>query len=392
MIGVGQWRTGPSGRLGRVMVGGLLWLALSGGVAAADDLSATYERGVKLYQQQRFAEAIPQFEKVVRLAEQIRGPEDPRLAVDLNNLGEAYRRAGRLPEAERTLERAIRLDHKLGGETPALATSLNNLALVYRAEGRLQEAMPLHDRAITILRDSLGPQHPDVARALNNKAVTAIMSGQTGDAAKTADQALQIARASLPARDPTIRLISQTLERAKTTPPSTPALAPAPVPPLIVPTPGRLPPPPSAMAALPAPLAMPPKSAPLAPLPPAPERVQEAPAEGPSEQGLLPPPPRPEARSAAIRPEAAQTPASGAFVLHLGSVRTVAEAGAEWRRLRGRFPVLASLEPLRPERVEVAGKGTFYRVLAGPARERDQVSALCSTISAAGGTCDVRRQ
>ena len=77
-------------------------------------------------------------------ARQSRGevrPDDPTLAVELNNLAEAYRLLDRSDEAEALYLRAVELDEKAGpSNAEGLATSLNNLALVYRAQGRLDEA------------------------------------------------------------------------------------------------------------------------------------------------------------------------------------------------------------------------------------------------------------
>lgn len=374
--------------VGRLLAASLLLLGLAG-PASADELRNSYERGMQLYRQQRFTESVPQFEKVVRLSEQLYGKDSPKVSVDLNNLGEAYRRAGRLPEAARTLERAIRLDREIGGETPALATSLNNLALVYRGQGRFDDAMPLHERALLILRNSLGPKSPDLAKVLNNQAITSLAGGQSVQAVASASEALAIAKASLGANDPTTRTIQQTLDRAKATKPSAPAIAePAAVPPVaaIAQAPGKgLPPPPSALAPRTAPPVPPVALDPPAPAsPPRPAKV------------AVVAPPAVAAPARPVRPAAPATVApqraDGRFTLHLGSVRSAAEADAEWRRLRGKYPSLAPLQKLAPETVEIQGKGKFFRVLAGYLPTRDAAASLCDPIRASGTNCDVRQR
>src|SRR5262249_18751914 len=65
----------------------------------------------------------------------------------LNNLGEAYRVAGNLPEAIALFEqvRDARVK-KLGADHSNTLTTLNNLALAYQAAGRLPEAIDLFDQ------------------------------------------------------------------------------------------------------------------------------------------------------------------------------------------------------------------------------------------------------
>lgn len=72
--------------------------------------------------------------------------------------------------AERHLWAALRTAEGIGPEDPRLALSLNNLALVYHAQGRYDEAEPMYQRAITITERALGPDHPNLAASLGNLA------------------------------------------------------------------------------------------------------------------------------------------------------------------------------------------------------------------------------
>jgi hypothetical protein len=62
---------------------------------------------------------------------------------------------------------------------------------------------------------------------------------------------------------------------------------------------------------------------------------------------------------------------------------------AEWRRLVARDPGLAGLEPRPPQRVEIAGKGAFWRVLAGAFPTRAEAGAACGRARARGRDCSV---
>jgi hypothetical protein len=91
-------------------------------------------------------------------------------------------------------------------------------------------------------------------------------------------------------------------------------------------------------------------------------------------------------RGAASAP--APTPAGGgSYRVQLSAVRSADAVAGEWARLKGRFPELAALKN-SSSKVEVPGKGTFYRVEAGPL---DQAGAksTCTRLRGQGLGCIV---
>lgn len=337
----------------------------------AEEADRAYRRGMALLEVGKLEEAAREFEKVVELAERAFGPDDPRLAVDLNNLGEVYRRMGRLDRASELLRRAIRLDEAAGGRGPALATSLNNLGLVLRAQGRLDAAADLYRRAVALLENSLGPDHPDTARALNNLAQLELESGDPRTALALQERAARIARSSLGPDHTTTVAIETALRRIRAAAGTASATA--------SPVPG----PPTAAR----PAATDPRgtTSPRTLWPP--PRPAAAPAA--AEPGTRPAPVDVDrARSPAVAPTGS-TPVKGSVRLHLGSIGDSSRIEAEWRRLRGRHPSLARLGLLPAERVEVAGRGTYWRVLAGPVASREAGAKICAEISAKGDPCAV---
>ena len=82
---------------------------------------------------------------------------------------QAYQQ-GNYTEAEKQLVAAVKEAEGLGPQDPRLATSLNNLGLVYDAQGRYAEAEPLYKRSLAIWEKALGPEHPDVAMSLGEAA------------------------------------------------------------------------------------------------------------------------------------------------------------------------------------------------------------------------------
>jgi tetratricopeptide (TPR) repeat protein len=87
---------------------------------------------------------------------------------------------------------------------------------------------------------------------------------------------------------------------------------------------------------------------------------------------------------------AAEVPPPAARVaVHVASVRDPAEVPGEWQRLAKRYQVLAGLEPQTPRKVEVPGKGIFYRVIGGAFAARAEAQAVCDRLRSAGGYCTI---
>lgn len=346
----------------------LVLAMLTGTVAAQqpDEADQVYRRAVQLLEAGKLAEAAREFERVLALAERTLGPDDPRLAVDLNNLGEVYRRQGRLEQAAELLRRAIRLDEAAGGRSPALATSLNNLGLVLRAQGRLDAAADLYRRALDLLERTLGPDHPDTARALNNLAQLELERGDPGTALPLQERAASIARASLGPSHATTRAIEAALARTRTAASGRPARPPAMT--------AARPEPPAAQTPLTAP---PPAFAARTAPPPA------ATATPPP----LTPPPAAGAKGTPGTPVAAAGRAG--FRLHLASTTAPERIAGEWTRLKAAHPRLAELELLPPERVEIPDRGVFWRLVAGRFASREAAAAACAPLRAEGGWCAV---
>ncbi len=88
-------------------------------------------------------------------------------------------------------------------------------------------------------------------------------------------------------------------------------------------------------------------------------------------------------------PSATPQTASGGYRLQLSAVRSPDAVEPEWARLKRRFPELAALKS-SSSKTEVAGKGTFYRVEAGPLDEA-AARAICNHLRTQGLGCIVAR-
>jgi cell division septation protein DedD len=118
--------------------------------------------------------------------------------------------------------------------------------------------------------------------------------------------------------------------------------------------------------------------------PPAPARPATAPAAPPA--GPVPAP------AAAATPAAATTArpatAPGRTQIQLGALRSEEAARAEWERLRGRVPELASRTPAIT-RFEREGQAPLWRLRVGGLADRDAARTLCEQVQTRGGTCAV---
>ena len=336
----------------------IVLLALSGPISAqAADSNVT--KGFELLEAGRYEAALPFFKRELQEKQAKLGPDDPSLAIELNNLAEANRRAGHLDVAEGLYKRAIALDEKGGAKTTTgLATSLNNLALLYRAQGRLADAEKLHARSLSLLEDALGPNQPEVARGMNNLAALYKQEGKLIEARDLQERAVSIAELTLGRQHPDTQQMQRNLEELGS---ATAAKG-------------------SAVAATETRKAQPPRAPGKTALPP-PDEPDPEPEPEPQVSALSTPP-----RPATAQPKTTAS-GQGRFAVQLAAVPTSDQVAPEWQRLIKRYPQLQELGLQPPQSVEVAGKGTFYRVIAGPLASQAEAEALCARLRKAGGVC-----
>ncbi|GAA0586430.1 hypothetical protein GCM10009099_25170 [Caenispirillum bisanense] len=91
---------------------------------------------------------------------------------------------------------------------------------------------------------------------------------------------------------------------------------------------------------------------------------------------------------AAATPAAPSAAAGGPVVLHLASYKSKAAAESGWSALRGRFSsVLSGLAPQYTEVDLGPGKGTFWRLSAGPVSDSAAAERLCGQLAGQGQYC-----
>jgi CHAT domain-containing protein/Tfp pilus assembly protein PilF len=124
-----------------------------------------------LFEERRFAEAIPLAEQLVAETERARGPQHADLADALGTLSQAQSGAGQAAQAVASLSRAIKIrDQVAAPDDPMIADDCNALAVIHFGQGNYRAAEPLMTRALAIRERALGPEAPETAQSVNNLA------------------------------------------------------------------------------------------------------------------------------------------------------------------------------------------------------------------------------
>jgi len=120
--------------------------------AALAEAERLNQQVLQLYQQGKYAEAVPLAEQALSICRRVLGESHPDVATSLNNLALLYQDQGRYAAAAPLYQRSLQIrETQLGKDHPAVATSLNNLAELYRAQGLYAAAAPLSQLCFQIL-------------------------------------------------------------------------------------------------------------------------------------------------------------------------------------------------------------------------------------------------
>jgi CHAT domain-containing protein/tetratricopeptide (TPR) repeat protein len=151
-----------------------------------------------LYAQGKAKEAVPLFERAMRLRQGVQGERHPRHADSLNNLALVCRQMGEHETALQLFEKALAVRKEVQGEGhPDYATNLANVAAVYRDLGRYRSALPLLEGALRSMKEARGERHPSYANLLNNLGMLHKEMGRHARALPLLRQAMRVRREAL---------------------------------------------------------------------------------------------------------------------------------------------------------------------------------------------------
>ncbi|HEY7533595.1 MAG TPA: tetratricopeptide repeat protein [Nitrospiraceae bacterium] len=115
-------------------------------------------------------EAEPLFIRALDIREKTLGLDHTIIAVTLRHLAESYRRSGQTTKAVSSLQRALTIDEHVIGNEAVVATNLQRLGTIFLDAGRYPESEPLLLRALGIQEQLFGLQHPHAATTLEQYA------------------------------------------------------------------------------------------------------------------------------------------------------------------------------------------------------------------------------
>ena len=128
-------------------------------------------KAIMLYQQGRFADAIPPLKKSLDIRRRLLGAQDIDVATCVTNLAFLLAQSGRLSEAEPLHREALGIYRELlGQEHPRVARCLHNLADLAQFKGDYDEAEQLYRTALGMDYRLLGHEHEDAVPIRNNLA------------------------------------------------------------------------------------------------------------------------------------------------------------------------------------------------------------------------------
>jgi cell division septation protein DedD len=99
-----------------------------------------------------------------------------------------------------------------------------------------------------------------------------------------------------------------------------------------------------------------------------------------------------DAQVAEAQPSQTQTAQVGqvsGFKVQLASLQDPEAAQQEWKRLQGLHPELLGNLAMQTQKVEIEGRGTFYRIQAGPLPSRETADDLCALLKGRDQPCIV---
>lgn len=123
------------------------------------------------YQQQRYADAIPLYNRAVQILKTAPANDQykSQLSLALNNLASCYSHEKKFAEAQQLFNEVLALDEsRLGKDNPEIALTLNNIAYGYIMQKQYDKAEETLKRALTIAEKSYGADSLQLVPYLQN--------------------------------------------------------------------------------------------------------------------------------------------------------------------------------------------------------------------------------
>lgn len=131
------------------------------------EAAALTESVVKLFNEQKFDEALPLAKRALEIRERLLAPGDPQISTSLSYLADIHIARRSYGDARKFLLRVIENQEKrFGPEDIGLAATLDRVALLHRREDDGGKAEEAYKRAIALKEKAFGTDTVEVARSL----------------------------------------------------------------------------------------------------------------------------------------------------------------------------------------------------------------------------------
>jgi TonB family protein len=122
---------------------------------------------VKLFNEQKFDEALVAAKRALEIRERLLPRTDPRVSTSLGHVGDLYIAKQEFDNARRTFERLLVIqEEQFGPNDVKLAFTLDRLAVLSNREGRPARAEEMYERALALREQAFGPEDVQVADSL----------------------------------------------------------------------------------------------------------------------------------------------------------------------------------------------------------------------------------
>ena len=126
------------------------------------------ESVLKLFNEDKFDEALPLAKRALQIREKLLPPNDPRVATSLSYLGDVYIAKRDYKAAREIVARLLQVQEvRFGPNDVNLASTLDRLALLHFRAGNSREAEAAYSRALALREKSFGANSPQVAQTLH---------------------------------------------------------------------------------------------------------------------------------------------------------------------------------------------------------------------------------
>jgi tetratricopeptide (TPR) repeat protein len=152
--------------------------------------------GRVLQERGRYDEADATLQRALTMQEQLLGPEHEDVSETLTEMGQSCIAQGNYRRAKGLLKRAVAIGelHVVPDQHPGqLCSALSALCLVYNHSKDYELAQDLAERLLALAEQFLGPHHPNVAVALSSVATSLQCQGKSSEAQSVYERALAIA-------------------------------------------------------------------------------------------------------------------------------------------------------------------------------------------------------